>query len=146
ALHPHCVLTPHAGEFARLFPVIAARLAEPDGAPGGYSKVDAARDAASACGAVVVLKGAETVIAAPDRRVAISSAHYAAAVPWLATAGAGDVLAGIISGLLGRGLAPFEAAETGAWLHAQAALRFGPGLIAEDLPDELPKVLRELVY
>ncbi|MFV0302521.1 MAG: NAD(P)H-hydrate dehydratase, partial [Paracoccus sp. (in: a-proteobacteria)] len=70
--------------------------------------------------------------------------HSAFDVPWLATAGSGDVLAGFITGLLARGLPPLQAAATGAWLHAAAARRFGPGLIADDLPDEIPGVFRDL--
>lgn len=170
-LHENCVLTPHAGEFGRVFPDLAARLDHPP-APAGigdaqapdparmarflaehaayreelakmrgplYSRLDAARDAAARSGAVVLLKGPDTVIAAPDGRACI---HSAFDVPWLATAGAGDVLAGIIAGLLARGLPGLEAAATGARLHAEAARRFGPGLIADDLPEALPAVLR----
>ena len=143
-LHEGCVLTPHAGEFARLFPDIAARLAEPASTGPVYSKVDATREAARQAGCVVVFKGADTVIAAPDGRCAINAAVYDRAAPWLATAGSGDVLAGFIAGLLARGLAPFDAACTGAWLHVEAALSLGAGLIAEDLPEELPKVFRAL--
>lgn len=95
-------------------------------------------------GCVVLFKGPDTVIAAPDGRCSINSAQYERAAPWLATAGAGDVLAGIITGLLARGLAPMQAAETAAWLHVEAARAFGPGLIAEDLPEMLPTVLRNL--
>jgi hypothetical protein len=144
ALHAGCVLTPHAGEFARLFPGIAAQLAAPAAKGRAFSKVDATRAAAKLAGCVVLFKGADTVIAAPDGRCAISSAAYDWAAPWLATAGAGDVLAGFITGLLARGLSPFEAAEAGAWLHVSCARSFGPGLIAEDLPDELPRVFRGL--
>ena len=144
ALHAQCVLTPHSGEFARLFPDIAGRLAEPATRGPAFSRVDAARAAASRAGCIVLLKGPDTVIAAPDGRVAINAALYDRAAPWLATAGSGDVLAGLIAGLLARGLSPMQAAEAGAWLHVEAARAFGPGLIAEDLPETLPSVLRDL--
>jgi hydroxyethylthiazole kinase-like uncharacterized protein yjeF len=139
ALHRACVLTPHGGEFARLFPDLAARIEA-----GGFSKVDAVRAAARRAGCVVLLKGADTVIAAPDGRANINAALYDRAAPWLATAGSGDVLAGFITGLLARGFAPFEAACTGAWLHVECARSFGAGLIAEDLPEALPNVLRAM--
>ena len=144
ALHDRCVLTPHAGEFARLFPDIAAKLAAPATTGPAYSKVDATRAAAARAGCVVLFKGPDTVIAAPDGRCSLHSAHYDRAAPWLATAGSGDVLAGFIAGLLARSFDPMQAAETAAWLHAECALSFGPGLIAEDLPEELPKVFRAL--
>ncbi|MFN5996999.1 MAG: NAD(P)H-hydrate dehydratase [Paracoccaceae bacterium] len=144
ALHEGCVLTPHAGEFARLFPDIAEKLAAPATKGPAYSKVDATREAAQRAGCVVLYKGPDTVIADPTGRCAINSAHYDRAAPWLATAGSGDVLAGFITGLLARGFSPFDAACTGAWLHVECALSFGPGLIAEDLPEELPKVFRAL--
>ena len=143
-LHDGCVLTPHAGEFARLFPDIAAKLAGPATRGPAYSKVDATREAAARAGSVVLFKGPDTVIAAPDGRCSINSAHYDRAAPWLATAGSGDVLAGFITGLLARGFAPMQAAETAAWLHVECALKFGPGLIAEDLPETLPQVFRSL--
>ncbi|TYB87967.1 NAD(P)H-hydrate dehydratase [Oceaniovalibus sp. ACAM 378] len=143
-LHAACVLTPHAGEFARLFPDIAQRLSDVPAAGAAFSKLDATRDAARQVGCTVVFKGPDTVVAAPDGRAAIHSAAYGRAAPWLATAGAGDVLAGIVTGLLARGHAPFESACGAAWLHTQAALAFGPGLIAEDLPEALPEVLRRL--
>jgi hydroxyethylthiazole kinase-like uncharacterized protein yjeF len=143
-LHPQCVLTPHGGEFARLFPDIAARLAAPATTGPAYSKVDAAREAAARAGCVVLCKGADTVIAAPDGRCAVNAAAYDRAAPWLATAGSGDVLAGFITGLLARGFDPYDAACTGAWLHVEAARSLGPGLIAEDLPEELPRVFRAL--
>ena len=144
ALHDRCVLPPHAGEFARLFPDIAEKLSQPATQGPAYSKVDATRDAAKRAGCVVLYKGPDTVIAGPDGRCAINSAHYDRAAPWLATAGSGDVLAGFITGLLARGFSPFDAACTAAWLHVECARSFGPGLIAEDLPDELPKVFRAL--
>lgn len=144
-LHPQCVLTPHAGEFGRLFPDIAEKLEAPASKGPTYSKVDATRGAAKRAGCVVLFKGPDTVIASPDGHAAINSAAYDRAAPWLATAGSGDVLAGIITGLLARGFGVMQAAETGAWLHVEAALEFGPGLIAEDLPEALPAVFRRLL-
>ncbi|MEM9316374.1 MAG: NAD(P)H-hydrate dehydratase [Pseudomonadota bacterium] len=144
-LHKRCVLTPHAGEFARLFPDIAEKLTAPATKGPAYSKLDATREAAARAGCTVLFKGPDTVIADPDGRSRINSAHYDRKAPWLATAGAGDVLAGFITGLLARGQSPLEAASTGAWLHVECARSFGPGLIAEDLPEELPKVLKTLL-
>ncbi|MCE8536237.1 NAD(P)H-hydrate dehydratase [Ruegeria pomeroyi] len=143
-LHEACVLTPHGGEFARLFPDIAKRLREEPKSGPAYSKVDATREAAKRAGCVVLFKGPDTVIAAPDGRCSVNSAHYERSAPWLATAGSGDVLAGFITGLLARGYDPMRAAETAAWLHVECALEFGPGLIAEDLPETLPAVFRKL--
>lgn len=144
ALHGSVVLTPHEGEFKRLFPEIDARWRAPAAVGPAFSKVDAAREAAKAAGCVVLLKGPDTVVADPSGRAAINAAVYDRAAPWLATAGSGDVLAGFIAGLLARGFAPFDAACTAAWLHVECARSFGPGLVAEDLPEELPKVFRSL--
>ncbi|WP_413719223.1 NAD(P)H-hydrate dehydratase [Silicimonas sp. MF1-12-2] len=144
ALHENCVLTPHAGEFRRIFPDIAAKLDAPATAGPAYSKVDATREAAARAGCTVLFKGPDTVIADQTGRCAINSSAYDRAAPWLATAGSGDVLAGFITGLLARGFPPMQAAETAAWLHTECALSFGPGLIAEDLPEELPRVFRQL--
>ncbi|SMP12446.1 NAD(P)H-hydrate dehydratase [Shimia sagamensis] len=143
-LHENVVLTPHGGEFARLFPDIAANLAETPTQGPAYSKVDATRDAAERAGCVVLFKGPDTVIASPNGQCAVNAAVYDRAAPWLATAGSGDVLAGFVTGLLARGLAPQQAAETAAWLHVECARAFGPGLIAEDLPETLPQVLSSL--
>ena len=141
ALHPDCVLTPHMGEFARIQPELAERLNAGSGGDA-LSKPEAARRAAQAMNAVMVLKGPDTIIAAPSGQVSVHSAYD---IPWLATAGAGDVLAGIITGLLARGLPAFQAARLGVALHARAARRFGPGLIADDLPEQLSGVIRDLI-
>jgi hydroxyethylthiazole kinase-like uncharacterized protein yjeF len=143
-LHQDCVLTPHAGEFKRLFPDLAEKLATPATTGPAYSKVDAARDAANRAGCTVLFKGPDTVIASSSGRVSICASLYDRAAPWLATAGSGDVLAGFITGLLARGFSAHKAAENGAYLHADCALSFGAGLIAEDLPDELPKVFKAI--
>jgi hydroxyethylthiazole kinase-like uncharacterized protein yjeF len=124
------VLTPHEGEFRRLFG---------DG-DGEDSKLERARRAAKASGATVVLKGADTVIAASAGKAAIS----ANAPPWLATAGSGDVLSGMICAMLAQGVTAFEAACIAAWMHGEAGAQAGPGLIAEDLPEVLPAVFRKL--
>jgi hydroxyethylthiazole kinase-like uncharacterized protein yjeF len=123
------VLTPHEGEFERLFPGLLAEGREA-----------AAVRAAAAADAVVVLKGPETVIAAPDGRLRVNRNG----TPWLATAGSGDVLAGMIGGLVAQRMDSFDAACAAVWMHAEAARAFGPGLIAEDLPEGLPGVLRGL--
>ncbi|TMJ04625.1 MAG: NAD(P)H-hydrate dehydratase [Alphaproteobacteria bacterium] len=135
AAHPErqLVLTPHQGEFARLFKGIAKETET-------QSRLSLARAAAGASGAVVLLKGADTVVAAPNGRAAINEN----APPWLATAGSGDVLAGIVGGLLAQHMPAFEAACAGAWLHGEAGNEVGPGLIAEDLPEALPVIYRRL--
>ncbi|SDI91263.1 NAD(P)H-hydrate dehydratase [Alloyangia pacifica] len=144
ALHPGCVLTPHGGEFARLFPDLSARLSGPARRGPAVSRVDMVRAAAARAGCTVLLKGPDTVIAAPDGDAAVHAAVYERATPWLATAGAGDVLAGLICGLMARGVDPWRAAQTATFLHVEAARHHGPGLIAEDLPEALPAVLRGL--
>ncbi|MGR3466229.1 NAD(P)H-hydrate dehydratase [Limimaricola sp.] len=144
ALHADCLLTPHDGEFARLFPDLADRMGGEAATGPAFSRIDAAREAAARAGCAVLLKGPDTVIAAPDGRVRVNAGVYGRAAPWLATAGAGDVLAGIAAGLMARGRAGFDAGQEAAWLHVAAARRFGPGLIAEDIPDILPALMREM--
>jgi hydroxyethylthiazole kinase-like uncharacterized protein yjeF len=130
---PAAVVTPHAGEFNRLFKS-DAQVIEVE------SKVGTARLASKRLGAVVLLKGPDTVIGSPDGRAAI--AHNAPAS--LATAGAGDVLAGFVLGLIAQGMPAFEAAAAAVWLHGECAREFGPGLIAEDLAETLPRIYRRL--
>jgi hydroxyethylthiazole kinase-like uncharacterized protein yjeF len=142
--HDNVVLTPHDGEFARLFPELARPLRDVPLAKAQKARRDAVHQAAARCGATVLLKGPATLIATPSGQSAEVDLTGDRAVPWLATAGSGDVLAGLICGLLARGFSPIQAAETGAGLHAAAARRFGPGLIAEDLPETLPGVFRAL--
>jgi hydroxyethylthiazole kinase-like uncharacterized protein yjeF len=130
-LREPAVLTPHEGEFERIFPGLLARSA---------TRVEAVRAAAAAAKCTVLLKGPDTAIAAPDGRVAINTN----APPTLATAGSGDVLAGLIGGLMAQGVDSYNAAGAAVWLHGEAASLFGPGLIAEDLPELLPAALSEL--
>ena len=125
------VLTPHVGEFKRAFPGALENAA---------NRIDAARAAAVRAGCVILLKGPDTVIAAPDGRAIVNTIG----TPFLATAGSGDVLAGLIGGLIAQGMASFEAAAAGAWLHGKAGEALGPGLVAEDLTEVLPVLLNEL--
>jgi hydroxyethylthiazole kinase-like uncharacterized protein yjeF len=127
------ILSPHEGEFSRLFSKI-------DIIPSVKQKLEAALAASHETGAVLILKGPDTVVAAPDGRAAIAEN----APPYLATAGAGDVLAGIAGGLRAQRMPAFEAAAAAVWVHGEAAREVGPGLIAEDLTEALPKVYRRL--
>ncbi len=127
-LHKKCVLTPHEGEFERLFDDLE-----------GIKPIRAI-EAAALCGAVIVFKGADTIIATPDGKCIVNTNGP----PLLATAGSGDVLAGMIAGLMAQGVPAFEASCASAWIQGEAAYSFGPGLIASDLPDLIPAVLREL--
>jgi NAD(P)H-hydrate epimerase len=131
ATHTSCILTPHAGEFVRLFGGSVAALDTHE------VRLSAALHASRISGAVVVLKGAATVIATPDGKAAITSNAPA----FLATAGSGDVLAGLCAGLLAQSMPVFETACAAVWLHGAAANQFGAGLIAEDIADQLPNIL-----
>jgi ADP-dependent NAD(P)H-hydrate dehydratase / NAD(P)H-hydrate epimerase len=125
------VLTPHVGEFGRLFPGLLQQ---------SRSRIEAAREAARRAGCAVLLKGPDTVIAAPDGRAIVNTSGS----PFLATAGSGDVLAGLIGGLIAQGMASFDAAAAGAWLHGRAGEALGPGLVAEDISEILPGLLNLL--
>lgn len=123
----HYILTPHEGEFARAFPGLSG------------DRISCARAAAEQSGAIVVLKGAQTLVAAPNGQTIINT-H---ASPALATAGTGDVLAGMITGLLAQGMAPLKAACAAVWMHGEAGLRFGPGLVASDISGLIPEILQD---
>jgi hydroxyethylthiazole kinase-like uncharacterized protein yjeF len=131
ALDRDDVLTPHEGEFERMFPGLLA---------AGPTRIAAAQEAARRAGAIVLLKGPDTVIAGPYGRTAVNLNG----TPWLATAGSGDVLCGFVGGLIAQGMPSFEAAGAAVWIHAECATLRGPGLIAEDLPDLAPQVLSRL--
>ncbi len=126
SVHNQCVLTPHEGEFSKIFPDLAG------------DKVACAAKAAEICSCTVLLKGAETVIAMPGREAVVNT-HSS---PWLATAGAGDVLAGMIGGLMAQGMQPFDAVCAAAWIHGEAGLKAGPGLVASDLIGMLPVIIK----
>lgn len=130
-LEAHDVMTPHVGEFRRAFPGIWSNSSDP---------IEAARAAASYARCIVLLKGPSTVIAAPDGSAIVNTTG----TPLLATAGSGDVLAGVIAGLVAQGMNSFDAAAAGAWLHGRAGESSGPGLTADDLPDILPHIFNEL--
>ena len=135
------VLTPHAGEFARLF----GGMTGSGGGSGPSQRIDAVREAALSSRVTVLLKGACTIIAAPDGEVSLVAATGANAVPWLATAGSGDVLAGLITGLLARGADSDMAAGIGAWLLNAAARAIGPGMISEDVSEQIPAEMRKIL-
>lgn len=128
-----CVLTPHDGEFQTLFNVQPAKAT--------VQRIAQVQTAAASVGGIVLLKGSQTIVAAPDGRAILNQA----APPTLATAGAGDVLAGIITSLLAQGMPAFEAAAAATWIHAEAARLFGVGMIAEDLPELIPTILQSLM-
>ncbi len=127
ALHKNCVITPHEGEFKKIFPDLSG------------SKLEKAEKAAAICHACILLKGPDTVIAAPGRKTVINI-H---ATPWLATAGSGDVLAGIVGGLMAQGMDTFDAACAAAWIHGEAGIQAGPRLIAPDIIEQIPLVIKK---
>jgi hydroxyethylthiazole kinase-like uncharacterized protein yjeF len=150
ACHDGVTITPHEGEFARLFPDLGQRVRRSDPSKPAMGKVEATLRAAERLGATVLLKGEATVLADHRGASAIQSALYDRKAPWLGTAGAGDVLAGLITGLSTAQMAQIsyaiDLAAVAAWLHVECARSFGPGLIAEDLPEQLPKVFTELGF
>lgn len=150
ACHSGVVITPHEGEFARLFPDLSERVRSQNPSGPNMGKVEAALTAAQRLGATILLKGEATVLADQRGASAIHPALYDRAAPWLGTAGAGDVLAGLIAGLsaheVAQNHAPIDLAAAAAWLHVECARTFGPGLIAEDLPEQLPAVFRNLGF
>lgn len=126
ALHSDCILTPHEGEFVKLFPSVEG------------TKTERAAKAAQQSGAIIVLKGAETIVAAPDGRYLINT-HSS---PYLATAGSGDVLAGMMGGLVAQKMQPFYAACAAIWMHGDIAIKYGPGLVAPDIIQQIPNILK----
>lgn len=150
ACHSGVVLTPHEGEFARLFLDLSEKQRRAQTSAPSMGKVAAVLQAAERSGCTILLKGEATVLADERGASLIHSALYDRRAPWLGTAGAGDVLAGLIAGLsahhVSRGTAPIDIAAAAAWLHVEAARSFGAGLIAEDLPEQLPKVFREIGF
>ena len=143
-----CALTPHEGEFARLFPDLSLKTRQQFGKGPRRSKVDAVREAANRAGCTVLLKGPDTVISSPGGGASIHAALYDREAPWLGTAGSGDVLAGLITGLLASPRAigtVHPSVDVAVWLHVECARAFGPGLIAEDLPEVIPQVLSRVL-
>lgn len=149
-LHPGCLLTPHLGEFCRIFPDLGAELealrphGKSDGSAGDDRRGEFVKAAAHRCGCSVLLKGPDTWIGSSDGQLCCISAPRDGSAAWLATAGSGDVLAGFCTGLMARGMEPRFAAEVGARLHLECGRFLGPGLIAEDLPEAIPAVLRAI--
>jgi NAD(P)H-hydrate repair Nnr-like enzyme with NAD(P)H-hydrate dehydratase domain len=150
SLHSKCLLTPHFGEFRRVFPDLGSKLEALEARrDSGFPDVvglrgEIVQSAAKQCGCTVFLKGTNTWIASPDGRLRCVSAPQDGSAAWLATAGSGDVLAGFCTGLMARGMDPMLAGEVGARLHLECGRSMGPGLIADDLPEALPAVLRSI--
>ncbi len=149
-LHPRCLITPHRGEFCRVFPDLGAELALPESSDNPLVvsprrlRGEVVAAAARRCGCTVLLKGGDTWISSPEGEVRCVSAPPDGSAAWLATAGSGDVLSGFCTGLMARGMEPLEAAEYGVRLHFECGRLLGPGLIAEDLPEAIPAVLRAM--